>query len=325
VRDADDVPWIDVHKEEGAPIELLLPARLAARVSVEEREITEQGSRVLRRAAFEGLPAEPRRLAFAPGAPLLADARGPGDALRLLFAAPFGPRAMAAYQADAAREEAPVYGVSRDDAERMRLLLTQVAQIERAERYIIGAGALAAGTFSLGAGIGGRAHGDPTPAADYGNIAIGALSLGLGGLTLFLPSSGERLLDDFTRSLSSAGPTDTARLVAGTERRLFDLARRHRTRRWISLGFGIAIASFSAFGLVAEAATPNRQAVTPAVTATFVTGALGGGLLMANGLVPSAVERMTDLWSADPSLTRLPRLTLAPLAGGASLGLGGVF
>jgi hypothetical protein len=98
VRDENALPWIDVHKERGAAATLRIPASWAARATVEEREVSEYGGRPLHRYTLDGVKeAEPIRLsALTPTEPA-AEPRGPNEVLRMLFAAPFGPRALAAH------------------------------------------------------------------------------------------------------------------------------------------------------------------------------------------------------------------------------------
>ena len=49
--------------------------------------------------------------------------RGPADPFKLLFAQPFGPKALASFREQREAEPASVYGISTQDTQRMSLLL----------------------------------------------------------------------------------------------------------------------------------------------------------------------------------------------------------
>ncbi|MFT3767916.1 MAG: hypothetical protein QM820_20900 [Minicystis sp.] len=329
VRDVDELPWIDAHKEEGSPMVLWLPQRIAARASIEEREVGEAGDRVLRRRTLEGMPeASEIRLADATPIAPSPSMRSADDVLRKLFAAPFGPRALAAYEADAARTPAPVYGVSHEDAERMSLLLAQVADIDKGERRVGGAVLLALGAASVGGGIGALAlgpRGTANQVPSYMLIGTGGLSLTFGGLKLFRLSDGERLHEDFVRAMAAASPAGAAKVVADTERRLFELAGDYRRDRRILRGVGITAAALSTVGLVVSAVPgtgiQDRGQFAIASGGAAIVGVVG----IVQSFVPTPIERMADLWSTDPSLTRVPRVSLAPFVGPGALGLRGTF
>jgi hypothetical protein len=122
-RDADGLRWLDAHKEPGETLELRLPRSLASRLEVERLKTAgpDAGAVEATYTVPAGATGPLTLLALAPGAPS-SEARGAGDIFRALFARPFGPRALAAYLEERSREPEPVYGISRDEAERMGLL-----------------------------------------------------------------------------------------------------------------------------------------------------------------------------------------------------------
>jgi hypothetical protein len=339
VRDVDDLPWIDAHKEEGAPMVLWLPARVAARASVEELAAggDERAARQLLRrdltAAFGPDPAQPIRLADVAASTPAPRRRGADEVLRTLFATPFGPRALAEYQRDAANEEEPVYGIAREDVERMRLLLGQVAGIERRDRIGAGAGGIGGGTLLAGLGVWLRTTPVSTSGRgaaayqglSYGAMGLGALGIGLGTFKLVRPSVGEKIYDDFVAELDASGGRDAAPIVARTESRLFQLAEDYRMQRRIALGGGIAFEVLSIGGfaaLVYPKMDPFYRQVIAAYAAMF---GVVGGLTILTSYSPMPVERLVTIWKTDPSLTRVPRLSLTPVVGLGSAGIAGTF
>jgi len=336
VRDGEDVPWIDVNKEAGTAVVLRLPERLAAHVSLEEREVTDQGSRLLRRSAFVGVAgAEPLRLADATPSPS-STSRGPDEALRMLFGAPFGPRALAAFQATEARDEPPVYGVSREDVERMRLMLAQVAEVEQSQRYQMGAWLLGVSAVQLGSGIGTRVGAGSDRGqlgTAYAAMGVGIVGIGAATYELSTRSAGEGIYADFVRGMAAAGPGEAARIFARTDERLHVLARRYRLQREIGVGLGILLTTATGAATVVLAvdrsAVPGNEASSAQIT-LLGTSATALGIFTVYNLFPRPIERMVGLWDTDPSLTRIPRLTLTglsvvPMPHAMSVGARGVF
>ena len=337
VRDGEDVPWIDVHKEEGTRVVLRLPESLSARISLEEREVTEQGSRVLRRSGFAGAP-DDRPLRLADATPASSGAvRGPDEALRMLFGAPFGPRALAARKASLSQEQPEVFGVSREDVERMRLMLAQVSDLERGRRTLGGATLLTASAAALGAGIGVRVAAEHERGAlgfAYTYMGLGLLGVGGAAYALVSPSAGEQIYGDFTAGIAAAGPGDAARVFARTEARLHELAGRYRLRRHLALATGIALTTAAGAGTIAVAATAGASspgALPKPVQVTLLgTYTMLFGLVTLPNLFPQPIERMVDLWDTDPSLTRIPRvsisgLSVVPAPHAVSVGVSGAF
>lgn len=342
VRDGDALPWIDVHKEAGTPATLKIPAQWAARASVEEREPSEAASRVLRRYALDAVPPdEPIRLAALTPAPPSGETRGVNDVLRLLFAAPFGARAMAAYQAKTPKASETVYGVSQDDAERMRQLLSHAADVDRSDRTMTnsirlvgGSLELAASLIALGRGTAdeGGPGGMPSlyKGLTYGMVGAGVVTVGLGAYGMLIHRSpGEKLHDEFVSGLAGSS-ADLPGLVARTEERLYQLADEYRLDRKLSAGFGIGLTAICAAGVVANEFLPWRGQERYFVRVGFTTFTVLTAAFSTYLLFPSPMERIADLWANDPGLTRLPRLSIAPIqtgwnVDGVMLSAGGVF
>lgn len=335
VRDVDELPWIDAHKEEGAAMTLYLPRRVAEHGAVEERRVEGTGlaDRPTRRVALDASPeGEPLRFAAAPKLPEGAQAtagRGPDDVLRRLFAAPFGPRAMSSYLIQLPEEAAPVFGVSREETDRMRLLLGQVAEIEGGQRRLRGVTGIAGGGVIAGAGVVAFAV-DPKASINQavgGTLfVVGGASIGLGLYNLHRSTPGERLREDFVRGL--AVTDDPGRLVAATEARLFAMADDYRRGRRIGLGLSIAVLVLGTGGLVMSAipgVIPEEQRNSFQVE--FATFSLVGSLYLADSLFPTPIERLAEVWRTDPGRERvsLPRLSLAPMIGPRGLGVAGTF
>jgi hypothetical protein len=334
VRDARELAWADLHKEAGATVTLRIPIERAAGSSVDERDPHSPTGVVVARRAVDA----PDVATVLPLASLEArapEARGPNELLGQLFATPFGPRAFADWREQAAREPEPVYGISAEDAERMRLLLFEVADMQRQWRHAGGAMMLAAGAV-LATGGTWFLLDRKLPLTDPAVLGYtlvgegGALALG-GVATLAFWRNGEHLYDDYLHAMASP-PVDGARVVADTEKRLFEMADTSRHIRHVLAPVGWSVAAITA-GLFAveEATDGNAQRRLELGTIDGIVGFCA--LTMATvSSVPSPIERMVELWSNDPAIQRLPRaferpsVTILPVrGGGAALGLRGAF
>jgi hypothetical protein len=333
VRDAQELPWIDVHKERGIALRLRVPRARATGASVDERDPASPTAPLLgRRAIGAADEATPVSLAALQSAPV--EARGPSDLLARLFASPFGPRAFASWQERTSHESEPVYGISAEDGERMRLLLFQVADLQRQWRRAGGAMALGMGAGLVAGGAWMRAdHGlplaDPTTLGDTLLVEGGALAA-FGAYSLIVPRDGEILYEDYVRDMADPS-VDGARLVARTEQRLFDMADTTRNVRHVlaPAGWSVAVASAGLFA-AEEISDPNPKRRLELGVTSGIVGFVG--LLVGSvSSVPTPIERMVDLWNSDPGIQRLPRtperpvVGVIPVPGGAALSVGGAF
>ena len=300
VRDREALPWIDTHTERGARATLRVPRRVAAGGSVD--------------SANTAGPA----------------ARGPQDALRMLFAQPFGPGAVA--QIELYVPPIQVFGVASEDAERMDLLLSAVADQQRSQRLTNGAAYAFLGGL-LGAGYFYFRHEaireDPTlrPRRDV-DVMIGgatALLLGLGASKLLGSSPGERLRADYRARMALRRGDDSV-VVADTERRLADIAERDARMRKYLGWTGWAIMGITAGAWLTFEASHHDPRLDPAMR-FFAADLIGNGALLVIGsqLMRTPEERIYSLWQNDPGIRRIPRLGIAPAAGGALLSFGASF
>lgn len=327
VRDGDDLPWIDAFKEVGTPLTIRLPMPRLAHGSVEELAVTENGSHVLRRYSLDdatrhGVTA---LSALAMGDPP-SESRGPSDLFKMLFTRPFGPRALARYQEAKASEPAPVFGISRDDTERMSLLLTHVGEMEHRNRMLDMSGLVGLGALTLSGGILlDRQQGlSKSDSPGLYLAAFGAGAMIVGGIGLFLPSRAEKLHDEFVRRIGKE--RDPAPIVASTEEELHRVAKTYRDRRtWARWsGFGLAAMAIS---LVAIGDLAGEGSAKTDSLGLYLSGFIGlsGALAAFSSYYEYPTEQMVRLWDADPGIRQLPRVSVAPRVGGATVGLGGAF
>lgn len=312
LRDGDEIPWVDAHVEAGARVELLVPPPLDdGRGTQEVLDAQARPPRVLARHAL-GDDASAREE--------LASARGRSDLFADLFARPFGPQALAALPAP--RDEVQGYGLSRDDATRFATLLDEVAATERGRRIAGGLGLLGAGLVAGGVGAVLLARGASAEAKDAGtgSLASAAGFLVSAPLVGFRKGPGERLRASYHYARETGAPPSQA--VARAEEELFALARRERTYRTVGglvLG-GLVVAGGAAFvaNELGDAPDPyQRGLLGSALSFTAIAGLLV--------LQPTPIERLADVWRAEP--TRAGRgVAISPVGpGGSGLTLSGRF
>jgi hypothetical protein len=320
VRDPSELPWIDINLEPGAATTLLLPTAWAEGATVEVRAA--DGS-VARRALPTG-ESKVELAALEPATTATA-ARGRDEMLSDLFAAPFGPHAYAAWQDETQHAAPPVYGVSSDDAERMRLLLAQVASSERFTRRIGGTAVLLMGAALATEPLWG--YGDESTRTQAFEVVAGSAIGALGLAGLFKPSGGEWLYRNYVRSMANPR-ADQARVVAATEERLEALADHWRFQRKLWFGMGVAVGAIGVTGVVAATQDSSLSSRDRTTLEIALGGTAALGLVMAVAAThETPVEQMRELWRSDPDLSRMPRvqLSVAPVRGGAGLGLLGSF
>jgi len=256
--------------------------------------------------------------------------RGPAEIFQRLFTRPFGPRALASYVVEASAAAPPVYGVSREDADRMDLLLGEIEGAERGQRLLSGTTFLAIGALygALGASEFGFDRSLPyisKKGADVVGsvyVGLGALSLAYGAYTLARPWAGERAASDYRAALRTG---DYARAFAVANERLDAIAAAEARTRWARgiLG-GVAIAGSAAVIVATELL--DGSATTRLETRAFggVGVVLGAALVGSAFLIESPIERLTTVWRRDPGLLQI-QPTVAPIHGGATFGLVGSF
>ena len=334
VRDANDLPWIDVFKEAGTALSLRLPMPRLARASVDELALTEHGARVL--GHYDLVDATVATTVSLSTLGLTAasyEARGPGELFQMLYSQPFGSKAFAQYQLDNAAQPTPVFGISQDDTERMGLLLDHVGAMEQRGRYLGSFGLAMIGGVGLGLGADmfRRADDDegpmlpgqltPTDKKVIG-LSIGAVGAGItvvGMVGLMRRSAGERLHGRFRGGLASG--EDPALVVARTEEELYALAREYRRTRKLLKWTGLGLMGVAGVHMMIDVFDADSGPED-------FPGSLDVPLMLTAGVMTWVVsryqypiEQMATQWAKDPGIQKLPRFSVSPLAGGVMVGM----
>jgi hypothetical protein len=329
VRDSEGLRWLDAHKEAGQVLDLRLPAALAGHAEVER--LTADGAAagtVEARFKVPDAGDKPVVLAqLAPEAPQTGP-RGAQEIFRGLFVRPFGPRALAAYREERAREPEPVFGISREDTERMGLLLEQLEAAERQQR-------LSAATISFGMaavygtyfGLAAREH--ALASNEKGSflatgIILTSVSLGLGLYRLGHIPERERAYERFRADMSRPD-ADQARVAAAIETRLQEIQDEERHYRKLRLVAGY-LATGLGIGLVALNETKSQSQDSRILERGFILALTGTmlALTLKEQFSTSATDKFIELWRKDPRHRPLD-LSVAPLAGGGMCALSGSF
>lgn len=336
LRDRNALPILDANEEAGHALAIEVPDAWADGAVV-ERPASGGAQDALQRFA---VPGDATNVTLASLQPMLArgalgSARGPAEIFESLFSRPFGPRALAQYVADVRSAPPEVYGVSREDAERMDLLLGQIENAEHGQRMLTGyvgfalsafVGVVGGSLLHYASGIvSGVQGGDRDTIEAFGGAYVGlaALSAAYAVYTLAEPWSGERVALEYRAALQSG--TDYERVFAATETRLRELSIREKHRRWILRGAGALLVAASAAGIVYGEVTAR-----PFVQHLYDRAFGGAGVLFgaaaigASYWIESPIERLTTIWERDPGMLRL-QPAVAPAQGGLTFGLMGRF
>ena len=329
VRDRDGLRWLDAHKEAGQVLDLRLPAALAGHMEVERLKL--DGSAAGTVEARYRLPDDDK-----PGvllAQLAVDEpqtgpRGAQEIFRGLFVRPFGARALAAYREESARAPEPIFGISREDAERMGLLLEQLGSAERQQRLTTATvGFVLATLFGTYFGLAAR---DRVLAESEklrflsSAIALTSLSAGVGLYRLSHVPEREQVYEHF-RAEMNRPDADQARVAAAIETRLQEIQEEERHVHARNLVVGYLVTAFfttvsvtNEFHSQSHDARILERAYLLAITGTALA------LTLREQLSTSATDKFIELWRKDPRHRPLD-LTLAPLAGGGMFALSGSF
>jgi hypothetical protein len=241
----------------------------------------------------------------------------------------FRPRALAAYLEERSREPEPVYGISREEAERMGLLLAQLADSERQRRRVRATTAFTIG--AAGAVYFGLAARDQSLTSKekigFGLVAglIPAVAVGLfGRCELTKESSGERLNQRF-RAATAAPGADQAQIAAETEASLQGILEDERRARTTKLILGWAMTGLGTAGLVANEVNMDNSHDARIIGRGYAVVFTGAFLAMtlSEQFSTSPTEKLIDLWMKDPDRARAPSLSLAPVPGGGMVALSG--
>lgn len=320
VRDREEMPWIDVYKEAGVPLTLRLPPGLtgahADELAVDRGEV----ARIRRSEVPDDAPRV--SLHDLPTAPSTATARGPDQLFRRLFTLPFGPAALARYDAERTAAPPPVFGLSHEETSRMAHLLEEVDHAQREYRWVSGALGVALGGAAIAAGA--ATPGYATHAAGdglrVGLYAGGSALVVLGVYQLLRDPAAEHLHTDLAAGLASHA--ELAPLLANIDQRLHQAARTATRSRWLVIGSGAVLlaSSGAAFVFGKHDASDGLLYTRSLITA----GAAVGAMAIFAGSFETQVERTTRLWDRDLG-TETPRLGVVPMPGGAGLALSGGF
>jgi hypothetical protein len=329
VRDRDGLRWLDAHKEADQVLDLHLPAALASHMEVER--LATDGNAAERVEASYRLPDNSGKavlLAELAAETPKTEARGAQEIFRGLFVRPFGANALAAYREEQKKVPEPVFGISREDSERMGLLLEQLQSSERQERLTLGTVNLTlAGVYGIFFGLAAREHaltreekvGFLVPA-----IGLTALSLGVGLYRLSYIPERERTYERFRADLARS-EADQARVAATVERRLEEIQEQERHERKVRLISGYLCSTIAA-GLVVLNEFDTQTQNSRILARSFLL-AMSGSLLartLREQFSTSATEKFIQLWRKDPR-QRPMDLSLAPIAGGGMFALSGSF
>jgi hypothetical protein len=148
-------------------------------------------------------------------------------------------------------------------------------------------------------------------------------TLGLGTWVLARKSDGERVLETFQREVASGEGQATA--FVRTEAALEAMAKSDRRYRNILCGVFVALGLVNLSVVSVQLATPSlRRELQPSAAAgTLASGAFMIAWGLAARTMDLPTERLLRLYRSDPSLQ--VGLDVAPVAGGATLGLSGTF
>jgi len=334
VRDRDGLRWLDVHKEADQVLDLKLPVTLAGHIEVERLAVS-GGAAGTVEARFK-VPEDSESVVCL--AELAAEEpqplpRGAREIFRGLFVRPFGARALAAYREERAHTAEPVFGISREDSERMGLLLEQLGSAQRQKRLTEATIAFTmAGVYGTYFGLATREH-DLTRGENnsllVAGIVLTGVSLGLGIYGLSYVPERERVYERFRTDMSRPD-ADQARVSAAIETRLQEIQEAERHRRKLRLIGGYLATGFvSAIAVVNEINTEQSYDYR-IVERGFILAVAGTTLALTlnEQFSTSATQKFIELWRKDPrhrplDLTLTP--VVAPTAGGGVLGLSGSF
>ena len=323
IRDRDELPWIDLHKEAGAPLTLRLPAASVsaderdAHGAVQRRELPGSGAGAPATAALGDL-----QLAVTPPARRAAD-----EPFRALFARPFGPAALARYDAERAAQPPPVFGIARDDATRLTQLLDEVDAAQAQQRRVNAGYSFAAGAFEFGL----AALADLGPGSRRDQLVGRGLIVGvgvgfgvLGTIELLRRPESEQLRASLISGLASG--RDPARVVADLDDRLHAAAREARTLRIRKRWAGAIMLALAAGAYATDRALDHRLSDGNRILDPLLASCAAiGSIRFLDSFSDTPIERTTRLWDHEPSLAGVPRFAVTPITGGAAVSLTGRF
>ncbi len=309
LRDSNGLPLLDAHGEQARGLQLVLPEEWARGAVVERTVDAADGAR----PAWFSVPEQEGPVTFAQLEPLerTRAGRGPGEAFEPLFSRPFGPAALAEYQALNVQQPPRAYGVTREDTLRMQLVLDQLASVERGKRFSESIGGIGFGALLGGAGIG-VLHVDADASRSEKREArvLGGVMLGVGSLfvvggvgSLFSTQKGEQAAREFREGIQ--GGQDPSQAFARADDAVRELEKQRRAERIAEGVIGSIVIAGCAAGLtigeIAQEGGGNRMGRRLGWSA----GMLGGAMMLGDALfMRQPVDTLTSIWREDPSLNQ---------------------
>jgi hypothetical protein len=332
LRDANGLPLLDAHSEPARTLALRVPEAWARGAVVERTRGSGEptGSASPRLYTVPDAP-ETVTLAVLQNLNARSAARGPEETFQALFARPFGPVALANYAKERAAQPPRVYGVSREDAQRMDLVLDQLSRTERGRRITEAMGGIGFGLLMAGAG--GAVLATDTEVSSLGETeakVLGGSLLGLGGLfvlggvgSLFDTTTGERAAAEFRRVIDAGG--DPAQAFAVANEHIEKLSKQRQMERYAEGFVGGLVVIGSTTGLVWSEVASNGEGDRTVPRLGWSAGIMGGALMIGDAvLTETPVDTLTRIWRDDPSLNQYQyRPALSITKDGAFLSLSG--
>lgn len=330
LRDANGLPLLDAHTEPAQPLALRMPEAWARGATVERSgsngELTADAPR-----RFYTIPDAPETVTLAALQDLTARSagRGPEETFQSLFARPFGPAALAHYQKERAAQPPRVYGVSREDAQRMDLVLDQLSRTERGRRITEAMGGIGFGLLTAGAGTAILTTDDISLSETEAKVLGGSL-IGLGGLfvlggtgSLFDTTTGEEAAAEFRRIVNSGG--DPAQAFAVANQHLEKLSKQRQAERYAEGFVGGVVVIGCTTGLIWSEVASNGEGDRTVPRLGWSAGIVGGALMIGDAiLTETPIDTLTRIWRDDPSLNQYQyRPAIGLTKGGAFLSLSG--
>jgi len=339
IRDAQGSRLIDVHKEAGRGLSIVVPGDRRALVVQERRAADAGGDRpTLREYHVEenahGQPRAPIVLAALTPRTVAAQARGPDAVFAQMFGRPYGPRAFREQLERADRNERLVFGISWRDEIRMRHYLSTLARTDRDDRRmagvaIMGSGALIGVAGATFIGMLDNPGSDKQRGVLTAGVAmatVGTTLLGVGLYKFLAQSKGEQAYETFDREIRRPGAQRDV-VIARTEAHLRELAQREVRRRNIATTIAFIAGGMYITSAVVTGVIDLRSDSIEVPGGIYATVGVAGSLLIGLGIAAQAMktplERMLDLYHEDPDLNI--SFGLAPRPGGAALGVSGTF
>jgi hypothetical protein len=304
LRDAQGVRLLDLNKEAGTAVSLLLPEGVT--LSVQERmESGERPSYIDAEIPLEGAHALDTLLRR-PSALL---SRGDAPIFRSLFAEPFGMQAFQRAHTAANEVAETPSGVSERDVERLRLHLSLMASSAKSARVETGLSLLLASTIPCGALTysifrNSEHTGDWLDRTGFASgVANTAITLGMATYFLSTPWSEERLDGEF-RARDFSTERQRSRGIPEFERQL--QAKVEESRRGRDIGGWVLMigGGFNAVqgGILLGQDVVRKDSVRVAGPIALLVGLAQVGLGLYLATTPSTLENTWTAYASDPDV-----------------------